>query len=267
MKLDFIKASPSQNITALITNYVAPAHYAAIANTIMGYEYLNAEQVGFIVSPKRDDSVLRLEMSGGEFCGNAILSAAAYCLYKGLSTETRFLLESSGSDTQLACEVNVKSPSFFEAKAEMPNPLSIKELAVNANDHPVIGSLVRLEGITHFLTDRWLCEEEFELILKKLLEKVDDKAIGIIPYKKLTKNEYEIRPFVYVKETGSKFFERACGSGTLALGVHLTQDNQDHTFIVHQPGGIIHVEAGKKNSISTNVRFTSEGTVNLESER
>lgn len=266
MKLDFVKASPSQNITVLITNYVAPALHAAIANTIMGYEYLNAEQVGFIVSPRRTDSVLRLEMSGGEFCGNAVLSAAAYCLYKGLSNEKSFLLESSGSETQLACEVNVKSPSFFEAKAEMPNPLSIKDMAVEADNHLISGSLVRLEGITHFLTDRWLCEEEFDFVLKKLMEKIDDKAIGIIPYKRVAGNEYEIRPFVYVKETGSKFFERACGSGTLALGVHLSQDNQEHKFIVHQPGGIIHVETGEKNSISTNIRFTAEGTVNFETQ-
>ena len=265
MKLDFVKASPSQNMTVLITNYVAPVQYAEIANTIMGYEYLNAEQVGFIVPPEKNDSVLRLEMSGGEFCGNAVLSAAAYSCYKGLSTEKSFFLEASGTKTPLACEVEVKSPSLFKAKAEMPKPLSMKSMTVHFDDAAILGNLVQLDGITHFLTDYWLCEEEFEPVLKKLTETIDDKAVGIIPYKKLTEHDYEIRPFVYVKETGSKFFERACGSGTLALGIHLAQGNPEQQLKVHQPGGIIHVETGKKNSISTDVRFTCEGIVDLNS--
>lgn len=40
-------------MTVLVTNFVAPAHYSQIANTIMDYEYVNAEQVGFIVAPKK----------------------------------------------------------------------------------------------------------------------------------------------------------------------------------------------------------------------
>ncbi|OCA80818.1 hypothetical protein [Pseudobacillus wudalianchiensis] len=264
MKLNFVKASPSQNMTVLITNYVAPVHYAEVANIIMGYEYLNAEQVGFIVPPKTSNSILRLEMSGGEFCGNAVLSAAAYSCYKGLSDKKNFFLEASGTETPLACEVKVKSPSHFEARAEMPHPLSIKDMSIQLDRNMIHGSIVQLDGITHFLTDHWLHEEEYESVLEELTGKIDDKAIGIIPYKKLAEQDYEIRPFVYVEETGSKFFERACGSGTLALGIHLAQENQDQPLTVHQPGGIIHVETGEKNSISTNVRFTCEGIVEFD---
>lgn len=105
MRLNFVKASPSQNMTAFITDYVTPSMYVPVANKLMDYEYLHVEQVGFIVGPKEKDAVLRLEMSGGEFCGNALLSAAAYCTHKALTNKEEFYLETSGSDTPLKCQV------------------------------------------------------------------------------------------------------------------------------------------------------------------
>ncbi|GHI01573.1 hypothetical protein [Neobacillus kokaensis] len=263
MRLNFVKISPSKNMTVLITNYVAPAHYSQIANTIMDYEYVNAEQVGFIVSPKSQDSLLRLEMSGGEFCGNALLGAAAYCHYKGLTEKNRFLLETSGADSPLACAVEAKSSNYFEAKAEMPRPISIKDIVIDLNGRSISGCSVQLDGITHFLTDYWPCKDDFNLIIEAVTKKNENKAIGIIPYRRLTEKEYEIWPFVYVKETGSRFFEQACGSGSLALGIHLSKNGKGDKFHIHQPGGIINVETGVKNYISTNVRFTCEGFADI----
>ncbi|MFK2825485.1 hypothetical protein QYG89_07260 [Bacillus sp. B190/17] len=264
MRLNFVKISPSKNMTVLITNYVAPNHYAQIANTIMGYEYVNAEQAGFIVAPKSKNSLLRLEMSGGEFCGNALLGAAAYCYYKGITENNRFLLESSGAESPLACVVEAKSSNHFEAKAEMPYPISIKDIVINLNGRSISGSCVQLNGITHFLTDYWPCKDDFNLIIETISEKIENKAIGIIPYRKLTEKEYEIWPYVYVKETGSRFFEQACGSGSLALGIYLSKKSKENEFNIHQPGGIINVETGVKNYISTDVRFTCEGFVDID---
>ncbi|MCG3088420.1 hypothetical protein [Sporosarcina cyprini] len=265
MRLDFVKVSPSKNMTAFITNYVPPAHYAEIASKIMDYEYLHAEQVGFLVAPKGEQSVLRLEMSGGEFCGNAVLSAAAYCIYKGITNSNKFLLEASGSDIPLECVVVEKSPTHFEAKAEMPSPLSISDITIDFNEHCISGSVVKLDGITHFVTDYWPnSKENFDSLIEVVTERVEDKAIGIIPYRKRAGQEYEIWPFVYVTETGSRFFEQACGSGSLALGICLSMKNGEHELNIHQPGGIIYVETGDKNYISTDVRFTSEGIVNLD---
>lgn len=264
MRLNFVKVSPSKNMTVFITDYVAPDHYAQMANMIMDYEYLNAEQVGFIVAPKNKKSVLRLEMSGGEFCGNAVLGAAAFCFYKGLTKNNQFLLETSGSESPLTCEVAVKSSSQFEAKAEMPHPISIKHIDINLNERSISGSVVHFNGITHLLTDYWPDKDEFNLIIGEVTKIIEDKAIGVIPYRRLKEQEYEIWPFVYVKETGSRFFEQACGSGTLALGVYLSKINREKKFKIHQPGGIITVEVGVKNYISTDVRFTCEGLIDLK---
>ncbi|AXH98247.1 hypothetical protein DV702_00150 [Sporosarcina sp. PTS2304] len=264
MKLDFIKASPSKNTTVFITNYVAPTHYAKIASGIMDDEHLHAEQAGFLVTPKDSNAVLRLEMSGGEFCGNAVLSAAAYCAYKGLTKDRTFLLEASGCDLPLECVVDEKSPTHFVARAEMPSPLSTTEIIIDVNGQNVTGNVVKLDGITHFLTDYWPTENQFNQLIEAVTHQIKDKAIGIIPYKQLKENEYEIWPFVYVTETGSKLFEQACGSGSLALGIHLSKGNQKNTLHIHQPGGIVHVETGGKNFISTDVRFTCEGFVYLD---
>ncbi|WP_066299949.1 hypothetical protein [Bacillus sp. FJAT-29937] len=262
MKLNFVKISPSKNMTVIITNYVDPTHYSQIASTIMDYEYVNAEQVGFIATPKSRESLLRLEMSGGEFCGNALLGAAAYCHYNGLTEKKSFFLETSGAESPLVCLVEAKSSNHFVAKAEMPDPLSIKELVINLNGRSITGSCVQLDGITHFLTDYWPSEDDFNLIIEEASKKIQNKAIGVIPYRRLAEKEYEIWPFVYVKETGSRFFEQACGSGSLAVGIYLSKGKEDK-FNIHQPGGIINVETGVKSYISTDVRFTCEGIANI----
>lgn len=264
MRLNFIKASPSQNMTIFITNYVSPENYGRIANVIMGYEYLNAEQVGFIVPPTDKKSVLRLEMSGGEFCGNAVLSAAAYCYYKGLYDKKTFFLEASGTESPIICEIEVKDATRYEVKAEMPQPIGMWDTVLNIKQNRIPGSIVQLNGITHFLTEFWPCKNDFEPILEAVAEKIQDKALGVIPYKKFGEGKYEILPFVYVKSTGSKFFERACGSGTLALGINMAKKNNEYSLKVYQPGGMISVEIGAKNYISTNVRFTCEGYVDID---
>lgn len=263
MKVNYIKFSPAQNTTAFITSHVDPTDYVEIANTLMSHEYVHAEQAGFLVSPHENNAMLRIEMSGGEFCGNAILAAAAYCKYAELTKADRFLIESSGSALPLRCDVNEKSPVLYEVKAEMPAPDAKKDIMIPYRDQTISGCLVQLDGITHFITNYWPLEEEFADILEVVKETVEDKAIGIIPYRELTNSEYEIRPLVHVSETGNTFFEHACGSGTLALGVYLADNTNNSTFHVQQPGGTIHVDIGNKNYISTDVRITCEGIAHL----
>ncbi len=250
-------------MTVLVTSYVDPTDYVHIANTIMDYEYVHAEQAGFIVSPQDNRSVLRLEMSGGEFCGNAVLAAAAYCKYQKICQDNRFLIEASGAKSPLLCDVKMKSPTFFEIKAEMPQQFSMNDIVISYHNKSISGSLVQLEGIIHFVTNYWPHEDEFTYILEAVKEVAQDKAIGIIPYRYLMEGAYEIRPFVYVGDTGATFFERSCGSGTLALGFFLAEKGKEHIFNVLQPGGTICVEIGSKSYISTDVRITCEGIVHL----
>ncbi len=264
MNIDFVKASPSKNMTVLVTNYVAPADYSAIAHTIMNYEYVNAEQVGFIEAPTHDDTVLRLAMSGGELCGNAVLTAAAYCRYKGLTDKTRFSIETTGVEAPLDCLIEAKSSHLFEVKAEMPEFNSSEAIEVTLDNEKISGTVIHMDGISHLLTEHWLDKESYVPLMNELAKKIDNKAVGIIPYKNLEENNYETKPFVHVKETGSSFFEQACGSGSLALGLYLSNQKTDKIFNICQPGGIIVVGTGVQNYISTTVRFTLEGSCEID---
>lgn len=264
MEVEFIKMSPSQNMTVLITSHAAPKEYADIGNALMNYEYVHAEQAGFIVDPLTNKALIRLEMSGGEFCGNAVLAAAAYCTYKEISTTSRFAIESSGSKDPLECEVVTKSPILYKAKAEMPKAQSIYKAEITLEEKKLQGTVVQFQGMTHFLINTWPVKEEFPKILHALKENIQDKAIGIIPYRHMEELTYEIRPFVYVTETDNMFFERSCGSGTLALGIYLAELLRQNSFHIQQPGGTIQTEIGNKNYISTDVKISCEGTAYLE---
>ncbi len=259
MNIDFVKVSPSQNMTVLITNYVPPKSYTHIAQSIMQYESIHAEQVGFIVAPKHSGAVLRLDMSGGEFCGNGVLAAAAYGHYKRLTSEHTFTLEASGVSEPLHCTVQPTSSHVYQAQAEMPRPLSIKELSITHSGSTLHGRVVEMDGISHFLIDVWLDKQDFPLVMEQIADQLDQPAIGIISYRKLAEGDYEMKPFVYVKTTGSQGFERSCGSGSLALGASLADLDKGNSFALRQPGGVIQVDIGDTYSISTTVKFTVEG--------
>jgi diaminopimelate epimerase len=263
MVLNFIKASPSQNTTVFITSKCSPYLYGEIARTVMSYEYMNAEQVGFILQPENKGPVIRLEMAGGEFCGNASLAAAAYAVYKGIIDKESFYIEASGAWHPLECRVKTVSPFMYYAECEMPNPVSFEKHSINIEGLDITGSLVDFDGISHFVFGSWQEDKsKMDTILDAVLSSIEAKAVGIIPYRKLEEDNYEIMPYVWVKETGSRVFERGCGSGSMALGIHL-KDHVEGRLNVVQPGGEISVRMHQKNYISTRVKFTCEGCLNI----
>ena len=75
MDIQFIKASPTQNVTILALTQVPRAIQPEIAALLLRYDGVGGEQVGFIEESK--SARLRLQMMGGEFCGNASMAAMA----------------------------------------------------------------------------------------------------------------------------------------------------------------------------------------------
>ena len=69
-KLKITMADPAGNRTAFAEGEVPPELYAAVGAAILKEEDLNAEQAGFLLKPLRG-AAGRMEMMGGEFCGNA----------------------------------------------------------------------------------------------------------------------------------------------------------------------------------------------------
>ena len=81
--------------------------YKQIASYLMEKEP-TAEQVGFLDT--KDPGILKLNMAGGEFCGNATMSAAVYAVMKGLQ-KSPVKLRVSGAKQPLRVEVTLKGNS------------------------------------------------------------------------------------------------------------------------------------------------------------
>ena len=77
MKLNVLRADPAGNITLFVLDPIEREHRAALAAELMRrLPDMKIDQVGF-ACPAGADTDGRMEMMGGEFCGNATLSAAA----------------------------------------------------------------------------------------------------------------------------------------------------------------------------------------------
>ena len=122
MKLTFQRIDPAGNITLLVMTPVPREDYQTIAAKLLAIPELDAEQVGFLVPP-RQDGIIRLEMMGGEFCGNALRSAGLYyAASQGFRRSRTFPVEISGYDAPLPVQVN---PLTGQVMAR----LAIKDLA------------------------------------------------------------------------------------------------------------------------------------------
>ena len=77
MKVEFVKLSPTQNMTILVKTPVERENHLEVATKLMDYASVGAEQVGFI---ENGQGTIRLQMMAGEFCGNATRSAVFHYL-------------------------------------------------------------------------------------------------------------------------------------------------------------------------------------------
>lgn len=262
MIIDFLKTSPAMNTTVLVTSVCPKQHYIEVAKRAMKYDFLHAEQVGFIKAPQSNDTILYLEMAGGEFCGNATLSAAAYATYKGLTEKHDFYIDVSGVENPVWCKVMKKDRFNYNTKCQMPFASNIEEYKINLKSQIIEGAIIEFNGISHFVFPVKNKFTYFLEVLDIIKTDINASAIGIIPYKIIEKQNYKIKPYVYVRKTNTSTFERGCGSGSLALGIFINETGKKQKHIkVIQPGGIIKVEVGDRNYISTDVLMTCEGRI------
>ena len=71
MEVKFIKASPTENMTLLIETPVAREKQLAVAERLIAYGSVYAEQAGYIEEAENPAAEKRLQMMAGEFCGLA----------------------------------------------------------------------------------------------------------------------------------------------------------------------------------------------------
>ena len=225
--IKFYKVSPGGNTTILLdTTQVKPELRPAWSNIVMNPLHLGAEQVGFIDWPNEleafDQSLPRLDMMGGEFCGNACRSyAAVLALELGKPLPWRGKIATSGIETPVPCFVNAHQGQLDSAiNVPLLNQISIEPFEG--------GALVRLPGITHILLpgneDHHLeMVEDLKkcaLNWKRKLNLLNEPAVGCIWFD-FNKQAANMLPLVWVRSTNSYCLETACGSGAIALALYL----------------------------------------------
>ena len=190
----------------------------------------DVEQVGFIESANDPAAQGRLQMMGGEFCGNAA-SAFFYILSRQHHIQ-QAMIEVSGKTAPLqAAMIGEKIELNLSEKITIVDPVASGSTA-----------LVEMEGITHLLCEMPAPEDKEAYAREQLLVNhlLDCPAAGVIFFDR-TGPETRITPVVWVKATRSLVSESACASGTMALAVWMNQqhDNQGQAIHVSQPGGAV----------------------------
>lgn len=274
VKLRFVKVNPVENMTIFVLDQLPRSYHIDVSNKLMDYSNMYAEQVGFIEPSKDNNDLIRLQMMGGEFCGNATRSLAAFMVHSNYPQiqkfEDKFLvsLEVSGMDYIIDCEVEpLRNPNLYLSKIKMPSPLSINEVYIDYEEEKIKSIKVELPGITHFIVDINSIDDKnkYYEIVKNLMGKEQFEAFGIMYY---DYNNDFMEPLVYVRSTDSLFWERSCGSGSCALGCALAYLNKESLEKeINQPGGQLKVSVEYENeNISTlylngEVEIVSEGVV------
>ena len=267
-----MKLSTSKNTTVIISDFVSEKYYSEIAKKSMSPIYLAAEQVGFLLPPDNKESIIKLQMSGGEFCGNGVLALGALSKYLGIVEDQNFLIEISGADSPLQIEIlnNKLDKMEFEVKAAMPVDYSSKNFICHLGEENIQGRIIHLKGISHFILkgSKYFNEDLLQKIMKELSKNLSTEALGIIPYY-IKNKKHCIKPFIFVRKNNSLVFEKGCGSGTLALGLHLVEKLKENIDLeVKQPGSKIKVEIKLndntqicKNFLKGKVKLTTTGTL------
>ncbi|HOC09458.1 MAG TPA: hypothetical protein PKN88_08035, partial [Bacillota bacterium] len=171
-------------------------------------------------------------------------------------------IDASGAAEPIRCKVQKLDDHCYKASCIMPPAKRIQELKLNLGNKTIIGLVIELDGISHFVFPEHEGFTEYPDVAAALKQLVDADAIGVIPFKTIKDDTYSIKPFVHVKKVNTNVFERGCGSGSLALGMYLNKVfGISKRIEVVQPGGVIGVEMGSEYSISTDVVFTCEGII------
>ena len=257
MKWTVVMADPAGNRTAIVRSGVPKGERTKVASAILADPVLKAEQVGFETRPLYGGSLGRLEMAGGEFCGNAARSFGyLLCSEKGID---HCKIEMSGTREQL--EV-ICDPDRETSAAQMPMP---EKLEMAGEDPKALYPLVVMRGITHMLC----IDREFdEAFARRMIEKFGGSysAFGV-----LFINDSKLTPVVYVARTDTVCNESSCGSGSLAAAWYLARDKEDgfHSFAFEQPGGVITVNIAKRKGKYAGTiggKLTLEAPVEMQAE-
>lgn len=249
MNVRFVKANPSGNTTVFILDEVPAKMRAAVSAAAMSYAGPGAEQVGFIIPAPEEEAGYRMEMAGGEFCGNASRSFAAWLqLCPDFSLPHDFspkdaerVIRVSGAAEPLTAQLHsLDQDNRCHVSVAMPKP---EWIIAGEDDWFGKYTLVFFRGISHVvLWNRQPKDEDVEMA-RPFLKKLNalQEAFGLMYYDEASQF---MRPLVCVEDPYTLVWENSCGSGSSALASALAhrEDRSPGTLVIHQPGGDLFVD-------------------------
>ena len=236
IEVRYHRADPTGNITLLVETPVAPERRSAVAAALMQLEP-DAEQAGFLLETPAG---LRLEMAGGEFCGNASMSAAAWlCAREGCCG--RVTLGVSGAKTPVEVDVQPPQNGSYACAVTMPPPDAVADCLLPLGDALRSLPAVSFGGLTHLLVEESLPRPDAELLIRQWCASLCADALGLMLY---SQKAQRLDPLVYVPAAGTCVWERSCASGTTAVGLILAKRaNAEVRLTLNEPAGRLTVTA------------------------
>lgn len=259
MQLQYTTYDPTGNITLLVTTTVLRSMQPQTAERLL-QEEPDAEQVGFLeFSP---DGQPRLQMMGGEFCGNASMSFGVWLSQQEdapLFMTRDYSLDVSGVDAPVACAVT-PLPDCCLGTVSMPLPEKIQQHTFPLGGRELTLPVVFLPGICHIIAPNGTVQRyQAEDALRSWADSLPCQAVGLLL---LDEERMHFDPLVYVKGTGTFVWERGCGSGSAAIACWLTAVRQaGQCLSLKQPGGTIAAVTSWDGGAVTSLTIT--GTVKV----
>lgn len=249
-------ADPTGNITLLIEEPFAQADYPAVAGALLEKEP-SAEQAGFI--EQIGAGSVTLHMAGGEFCGNASLSAAALAVHifrtdSGEASPAVHHVDVHvyGIRETLDAEITPVSPYGYCGLLSMPLPEEISEVTLDLAGKPVRLPLVRFPGIGHLILREPVDDADAERAVRVWCEELGLEALGLMQLSEPSQNPVDdpvrrLRPLVYVRGIRSLFWEHSCASGTCAAAVWTAREKGPGRYDFLEPGGTLGAIVGENS--------------------
>ena len=224
VRLKVVRADPAGNVTLFVLTPVDRALCAdAAGKLIAALPEMKVEQVGFASAPLMGGAA-RLEMAGGEFCGNAARAWGMWTAAGHVPRPERVRIEVSGCSHPIAVDVDWAEGT---ARTEMPLPLEVRPVPEFG------GTLVHLAGIAHLVVrDTAPSREFFRRVEPAFIGLAGLEAYGVVFLERLDEaaGEERLTPLVKVPSVGTLFQEGSCGSGSLAAAVAESAEVRDGEF-------------------------------------
>lgn len=241
---------PTGNITALVESDIDKTQHPSVAAALME-RHPQVEQVGF-VQFNRDDLQVCLQMAGGEFCGNAAMSAAALYLMRTNHTSEApqsVLTGVSGALRPLQVILTERDKKMYSASLQTPWSASVDNRQFSFQGHSGPLPVVDLGGITQIIIepDSVFYEmlnnrSDAERAIGQWCRELSAPGLGFM-FLKHSDDICCMTPLVYVPGAGTVFWENSCASGSTAVCMYYTAEaGKAVKLVLKQPGGVMRVQ-------------------------